>query len=113
MGASLDEIDQQVAALGAPVARTLDHVNGIASTADETLARVGGAVGQLEGVASTAAKGVDLVGAAVQPAIVNLGSTLTGITAGLRRLVRPRGEMMKFILLDSSSERSPVQRSRC
>jgi ABC-type transporter Mla subunit MlaD len=89
VGSTLDEVDRQVAALGAPVVRTLDHVNGIAGTADETLARVGGVVGRLEAVADTAAKGANLVGAAFQPALVNLGSTVTGITAGLRRLVRP------------------------
>jgi hypothetical protein len=89
VGVTLDEVDRQVSALGAPVVRTLDHVNGIANTADETLARVGAVVGQLENVADGAAKGANLVGSAVQPALINLGSTLTGITAGLRRLVRP------------------------
>ena len=93
VGGTLDEVDRQIAALGAPVAKTLDHVNGIANTADETLARVSGVVGQLESVASGTAKGANLVGSAFQPALVNLGSTLTGITAGLRRLIRPESKL--------------------
>jgi len=92
VGATLDEVDRQLAALGAPVAKTLDHVNGIANTADETLARVGDVVGTLETVSSSAARGVGFVGAALQPAVVNLGATLSGITAGLRRLVRGGAE---------------------
>ena len=88
LGATLDEVDRQIASLGTPVAKTLDHVNGIAATADSTLARVGGVVGQVETVSTAAAKGVGFLGAALQPAVVNVGSTLTGITAGLRRLVR-------------------------
>jgi uncharacterized protein YoxC len=88
LGTTLDEVDRQIASLGTPVAKALDHVNGIANTADETLARVGGAVGALESVSHAASSGVNLVGAALQPAVVNLGATLTGITAGLRRLVR-------------------------
>lgn len=91
VGSTLDELDRQIAVLGTPVAKTLDHVNGIANTADQTLARVGGVVGQLENVATAASKGANFVGDALQPAVVNLGSTMTGITAGLRRLVR-RGE---------------------
>ncbi|MBV8602033.1 MAG: hypothetical protein JO359_10765 [Candidatus Eremiobacteraeota bacterium] len=92
VGATLDEVDRQLAALGAPVAKTLDHVNGIANTADETLARVGGVVETLETVSSSAAKGVGFVGSALQPSVVNLGATLTGITAGVRRLVRGHNE---------------------
>jgi ABC-type transporter Mla subunit MlaD len=88
LGTTLDEVDRQIAMLSAPIANTLDRVSGIADTADQTLARAGGAVGQLERVASSLAKATALVGAALEPAVINVGSTLTGITAGLRRLVR-------------------------
>jgi hypothetical protein len=88
VGATLDEVDKQIAALGAPIAETLDRVSGIATTAERTLDRAGSAVGQLERVAALFAKGTSLVGSALEPAVVNVGSTLTGIAAGLRRLVR-------------------------
>jgi ABC-type transporter Mla subunit MlaD len=91
LGGTLDEVDRQIAALGAPVAETLDHVNGIANTADSALARVGGAVGQLENVAASAAKGANFVGTALSPAVTNVGSTLTGLTSRLRELVRRDG----------------------
>ena len=88
VGATLDEVDRQLAALGAPIAETLDRVSGIATTAERTLDRAGSAVGQLERVASLLSRGTSLVGSALEPAVVNVGSTLTGIAAGLRRLVR-------------------------
>ena len=91
LSATLDEVDRQVSALGAPVAKTLDHVNGIVATADETLARATRAVGALERVSSAFAGGVELVGSALRPPIVNFGATLGGISAGLRRLVRGQG----------------------
>ncbi|MBV8152471.1 MAG: hypothetical protein JO101_00645 [Candidatus Eremiobacteraeota bacterium] len=85
---TLDEVDRQIAAVGTPVAETLDHVNGIANTADAALSRVGAAVGQLESVATSAAKGASYVGSALQPAVNNVGATLSGITERLRGLVR-------------------------
>lgn len=88
LGATLDEVDRQLANLGAPLAETLDRVSGIATTAEQTLDRAGAAVGQLERIASFLARGTNLVGSALEPAVVNIGSTLAGITAGLRRLVR-------------------------
>ncbi|MBV8434517.1 MAG: hypothetical protein JO029_09595 [Candidatus Eremiobacteraeota bacterium] len=88
LGNTLDEVDRQIATMGVPIARTLDRVSGIASTAEQTLDRAGNAVGQLERIAAVLAKGTNLVGSALEPAVVNLSSTITGITAGLRRLVR-------------------------
>jgi len=85
---TLDEVDRQIATLGVPLAKTLDRVSGIATTADQTLDRAKSAVGQLERVAATLAKGANLISAAVEPAVVTLGSTIAGITAGLRRIVR-------------------------
>ena len=70
-----------------PVAETLAHVGGIADTADATVARLSGVVGSLETVASNVVKTSDLANRAVAPAIVNVGATLTGVTAGLRRLI--------------------------
>jgi hypothetical protein len=87
LNGTLDEVDKQIAALSAPVAETLAHVGGIADTADATVARLSGVVGSLETVASNVVKTSDLANRAVAPAIVNVGATLTGITAGIRRLV--------------------------
>lgn len=90
LNGTLDEVDKQIGALSAPVAETLSHVGGIADTADETVARLGGVVGQLETVAGQVVKTTDLANRAVAPAIVNVGATLTGVTAALRRLVTGR-----------------------
>jgi uncharacterized protein YoxC len=90
LNGTLDEIDEQIGALSTPVAETLGHVGGIADTADETVARLGGVVGQLETVAGQVVKTSDLANRAVQPAIVNVGATLTGLTAAMRRLVTGR-----------------------
>jgi uncharacterized protein YoxC len=87
LNGTLDEVDRQIAALSAPVAETLSHVGGIADTADATVARLSGVVGSLESVASSVVKTSDLANRAVAPAIVNVGATLTGVTAGIRRLV--------------------------
>lgn len=90
LNGTLDEIDKQIGALGAPVADTLSHVGGIADTADATVARLGEVVGSLEVVAAQVVKTSDLAGRAVAPAIVNVGATLTGISAGVRRLLTGR-----------------------
>jgi uncharacterized protein YoxC len=84
---TLDEVDRQIGALGAPVAATLGHVGGIADTADATIARLGAVVGTLETVAGGVVKTSALAGDAVNPAIVNIGATLTGVTAGIRHFV--------------------------
>jgi len=84
---TLDEVDIQIAALSAPVTETLKHVGGIADTADTTVARLGTVVGSLEGVAEGVGNTAKLASEAVAPALVNVGATLTGVTAGLRRLV--------------------------
>jgi uncharacterized protein YoxC len=89
---TLDEVDRQIAALSAPVAETLGHVGGIADTADSTVARLSAVVGSLESVAGGVAKTSDLASRAVAPAIVNVGATLTGVTAAVRRLVNGRGD---------------------
>ena len=87
---TLDEVDRQIAALSAPVAETLGHVGGIADTADSAVARLSAVVGSLENVAGGVAKTSDLANRAVAPAIVNVGATLTGVTAAVRRLVAGR-----------------------
>lgn len=84
---TLDEVDKQIAGLGTPVGATLEHVEGIAGTADTTLARLGVAVGNLEGASKSVSDTATLAKDAISPAIVNVGATLTGISAGLRRLV--------------------------
>lgn len=90
LNGTLDEVDRQIAAVSVPVVETLGHVGGIADTADATVARLGVVVGTLEGVAGGVGKTAQLASDAVAPALVNVGATLTGITAGLRRLVAGR-----------------------
>lgn len=84
---TLDEVDSQLASIGGPVKKTLDHVNGIADTADQTLARLGGVVKSLEDVASQVSSTAGLAKDAIAPAIVNVGATIAGVSAGLRRIV--------------------------
>lgn len=88
---TLGEVDKQIDGLGRPVGETLAHVGGIADTADRTIARLSGVVGSLETIAGSAAHTADLAKSAVSPAIVNVGATLSGISAGLRRLVNGSG----------------------
>jgi ABC-type transporter Mla subunit MlaD len=87
---TLSVIDGQIENLGRPIGETLDHVGGIADTADQTLARLRGVVGSLEGVAASVAETTDLVKGALAPAIVNIGATISGVSAGLRRIVTGR-----------------------
>ena len=88
LNVTLDEVDRQIAALSAPVAETLSHVGGIADTADATVARLSGVVGSIESVAANVVEGVEIsTNRAVADFIVSVGATLTGVTAGLRRLI--------------------------
>lgn len=87
MRGTLDEVDRQIAGIGVPVGEALEHVEGISATADETLAKLGNAVGALESVANSVSASTTLVRQAISPAIVNIGATLSGVSAGLRRLV--------------------------
>ena len=84
---TLDGVDRQLDALGEPVAKTLGHVDGIADTADRTVARLGAVAQSLEDVAGSVAQTAALAKNALTPAIVNVGTTVTGISSGLRRLV--------------------------
>jgi uncharacterized protein YoxC len=90
LNGTLDELDRQIGALSVPVVETLSHVGGIADTADATVARLGTVVGALENVAGATSRTAQLASDAVAPALVNVGATLTGISAGLRRLVTGR-----------------------
>lgn len=90
LNGTLDEVDRQIAALSAPVVETLAHVGGIADSADAAVARLGAVVGTLESVAGSVGNTAKLASDAVAPALVNVGSALTGITAGLKRLVSGR-----------------------
>ena len=90
LNGTLDEVDRQIAAVSGPVVETLAHVGGIAETADATVARLGAVVGTLESVAAGVGNTAKLASDAVSPALVNAGAALTGITAGLRRLVAGR-----------------------
>lgn len=87
---TLTVIDGQIENLGRPIGETLDHVGGIADTADQTLARLRGVVGSLEGIAASVSDTADQIKGALAPAIVNIGATISGVSAGLRRIVTGR-----------------------
>lgn len=87
LNGTLDEIDRQIAALSAPVVETLEHVGAITDSADKIVARLGAAVSNLEGVAASVSETAKLASETVAPALVNIGATLTEVTAGLRGLV--------------------------
>ena len=84
---TLDVLDEQITAVGKPIGQTLDHLGGIADTADQTLARLRGVADSLEGVAASAAQTAELAKGALGPAIINIGATIAGVSAGLRRIV--------------------------
>ena len=84
---TLDVVDQQLRTLGEPVAGTLAHIEGIADTADKAVGRLGGVADSLERVADNVAQTATLLKNAVNPAIVNAGTLLTGLSSGLRRLL--------------------------
>jgi uncharacterized protein YoxC len=89
---TLDVVDGQMQSLGKPIGETLDHVGGIADTADQTLARLRGVVESIEGVADSVSDTAELAKGALGPAIENVGATIAGISAGLRRIVTGRGD---------------------
>ena len=91
LNVTLDGVDRQIAELGRPVADTLTHLGGIADTADATIARLSRVVGSVESAAGSVANTAKLAQTAVAPSLVNVGATLTGISTGLRRLVRGTG----------------------
>lgn len=84
---TLDEIDRQVATISVPVTDTLSHIEGMAGTADVTIAKVATIVASLESVAAGVAKTSNLAQHAVAPTLINFAATLTGISAGLRKLL--------------------------
>jgi uncharacterized protein YoxC len=70
---TLDGVDRQLENIGTPVTSTLAHVDQ--------------ATRSLEDAAGAISRTAELTKSAILPAIVNVGATLGGVTAGLRRLV--------------------------
>lgn len=70
---TLDGVDRQLENIGTPVTSTLAHVDQVTKSLEDT--------------AGALSRTADLTRSAVVPAVVNVGATLAGITAGLRRLV--------------------------
>ena len=89
---TLDEVDRQIETVGKPIGEALASVGGIADSADRTIARLTGVVKSLEDVAGHVSSTAQLTKDAVSPAIVNIGATISGVSAGLRRLVNGRGD---------------------
>lgn len=83
----IGDVDKQIGTLSEPIVDTLSHVGGIADTADIAVAKLGKIVGTLESVAGSVGKTANLAQNAVAPSLVNFGATLTGITAGVRRII--------------------------
>ena len=77
---TLDEVDQQIAVISAPVVTTLTHVGGMADTADTTLARLATLVDQLENVAAGATRTATLI-----------GTTLSGVTSAISKKPKEDG----------------------
>ena len=92
---TLDLVDAQIADLKVPVRETLDHVGGIANTADGALARLSVAVDSLEKVASVVSSTADTTKNAITPTIVNVGATLGGVSAGLRHFFAAKNSEQK------------------
>lgn len=84
---TLEEVDRQLAGIGRPLTATLAHVDGIADSAGQAVARLGVAAQSLEAAAGSVSQTATLARDAISPGIVNLGATVAGVTAGLRRLV--------------------------
>ncbi|MBV9233184.1 MAG: hypothetical protein JO030_04015 [Candidatus Eremiobacteraeota bacterium] len=70
---TLDGVDRQLESVGTPARGALGHVEGVTKS--------------LEHTAGTISRTVDLTRSAIVPSIVDVGATLSGVTAGLRRLV--------------------------
>ena len=70
---TLDEVDRQLENIGTPMTNTLTHVDEVTKSLEDT--------------AGSLSRTADLTRSAVSPALINLGATLSGVTAGLRRLV--------------------------
>ena len=78
---TLDGVDQQLENIGPPMTNTLTHVDEVTRSLEETTSAV--------------SRIADLTKSAIEPAIVNTGATLSGVTAGLRRLVTGKDRKTK------------------
>lgn len=83
---TLDSVDRQMENIGTPVTNTLAHVDEVTKSLEET--------------AGTLSRTADLTKSALVPAIVNIGATLGGVTAGLRRLVTGKYRNAREQLID-------------
>lgn len=70
---TLDAVDKQLEGIGTPVQSTLAHVDEVTKSLEDT--------------AGTLSRTADLTKSAIVPTIVNVGATLGGVSAGLRRLL--------------------------
>ena len=90
---TIDTVDRQLAVLTPPIVETLGHFGGIANTADSTLARLTTVVDAVEGLAGGVAKSAHVAQNAVNPALNNIGATLTTISGRLRKFVNGRSSV--------------------
>ncbi len=83
---TLDGVDRQLENIGTPVTSTLSHVDEVTNS--------------LQNTAGSLARTADLTKSAVEPAIINVGATLSGVTAAARRLITGQGARAKEQLDD-------------
>lgn len=81
LSVTLDAVDHQLENIGIPVT--------------STLVRVDDAARSLESTAASVSQTVDLAKSALVPAIVNFGAAIGGASAGLRRLVTGKDQIIK------------------
>ncbi len=74
---TLDGVDRQLENIGTPVTSTLSHVEEVTNS--------------LQNTAGSLSRTADLTKRAVEPAIINVGATLSGVTAAARRLITGQG----------------------
>jgi uncharacterized protein YoxC len=71
----------------ATLKQMVDEIDQIREPVTNTLAQVDKLVKSAQGTVDSVSQTADLTKTAVTPAIVNVGATVSGLSAGLRRLV--------------------------
>lgn len=88
---TLAKIDRQLDGAEAPLRRTLEHVGGLAGSADTIAVKVGRIAGIVEHAAESMAKTADAAQAAVTPAMANIAGIVAGVSQGAKTFFRSRG----------------------
>ena len=89
---SLDGVDKQLASAEPSLAKTLEHVSGVAKSLDGILGRVEHVMRAAEKTVGAVAKSADAAQAAASPTIANLVAVVAGVSEGARTFFRARGQ---------------------